>query len=120
MRFHAARPGYDVLVRGTFVDPSRFEVLAVVQHDRDLSEPDRGSLLREARLEVMLAILRESERGRRMGARRVFVVVDGDDELADLFRGDGHGASAHERTAPPARSPWKAWARRVGASWRTD
>jgi hypothetical protein len=55
-----------------------------------------------------------------MGARRVFVVVDGDDDLADLFRGDGHGASAHERTAPPARSPWKAWARRVGASWRTD
>lgn len=86
MGYRCARSGYDVRVDGVFLDRSRYAIHAVVRFAPDVTESERERLAPEAQIELLLAIVGESQRGRDRGARMVYVAVEGDRELAGFFR----------------------------------
>ena len=86
MSNRCVRSGYVVRADGILLDPSRYAIHAVVTYDDAVSESERARLAPEAQVDLMLAIVEESRRGRTRGARSVFVAVEGDSELDGFFR----------------------------------
>lgn len=80
------RRGYSICVDGGFIDQGHWLVLGVVRYRPYVVTESRIDVSAEARREVILAVARETLSARAMGARSVYVLVDGDDELAGLFR----------------------------------
>ncbi len=85
MPYRCERPDFGVIVEGGFVDTHRWFVHAVLEYRAGLAADARSRLEAEARLELMLGVVRESRRGRDLGARRVVVLVEGDREVAGFF-----------------------------------
>lgn len=97
MAYSSRQPNYDVSVEGRFVGSGQWVV-----HGRVAFGPDGAPSLpydaeSEARLDLMVGIARESRRGYDAGARNVHVVIEGDRELAGLFRLTGRQFSVPTR-----------------------
>ncbi len=86
MGFRCTRDGYWVGVDGIFLDRTRYAIHAVVRYLPEASEAERQRLTPEAQVDLLFAIVGESERGRARGARLIYVAVEGDRELAGFFR----------------------------------
>src|SRR5262245_39900882 len=86
MSIRCVGSGYIVRADGIFLDPSRYAIHAVVAYADAVSEKERARLGPEAQIDLMLAIVAESHRGRTRGARAVYVAVEGDCELDGFFR----------------------------------
>jgi hypothetical protein len=80
------RRGYSIRVEGGFIDEDQWLVHSVVRYRPYAVTEARVDVAVEARHEVILAVARETQSARALGARGVYVLVDGDDELAGLFR----------------------------------
>lgn len=86
MGYSVGRASYEITVEGGFVGPGQWVVHGVVHHKPGPSVASRADAESEARLDLMVGIARESRRGNDAGARNVHVVIDGDREIAGLFR----------------------------------
>jgi hypothetical protein len=87
MAYECRRPHFTVSVKSGFISQSQWAVHAAVEY---LSGGPVGSwtdIETEARLELMIGIARESRHGGDVGADNVLVLVEGDTEVAGLFRG---------------------------------
>ena len=80
------RRGYSIRVDGGFFDDGQWLVHGVVRYRPYAVTGSRIDVPAEARREVILAVAQEAQSARALGARSVYVLVDGDDELAGLFR----------------------------------
>ena len=74
---------------GRFVGRGQWIVHAVVAYDPAAPATERDASRSEAQMDLMVGIARESQRGVDAGARTVHVVIEGDCELAGLFRFTG-------------------------------
>jgi len=80
------RPGYSVRLDCGFVDESHWLIHGVVAYRPDLAAESKSDVEDEARRELLSAVGRASRSARALGARSVYVTVDGDDEIAGFFR----------------------------------
>jgi hypothetical protein len=80
------RPSFSVRVDGGFVDHGQWLIHGVVAYRRQRAAKPRINVEAIARRELILALAQETRTARALGARSVFVVVDGDDEVAGFFR----------------------------------
>jgi hypothetical protein len=94
--------GFVVSVDGGFIDSRRWLVHAVLCYGSSVPEGRHVDLARCAQVELALGIVRQAERGRRLGARRVHVLVEGDADTAAIFGGAGAGEA--RRGEPPRAS----------------
>lgn len=85
-------PRYTVTVESGFADATRWMVRGVLEYRTHLSSRAREHIEAEARLQLMIGIVRESRRGRDLGVRDVDILVEGDPETARFFR-SLHGRS---------------------------
>jgi len=100
-----SRPGYTVRVDRRMVGGSMFVIQAALEYRPELSEAQRERLIEMARLELLLAIEGEEERGRLLGAQAVRVEVAGDEPLRRFFGGRTAAKLARPVTKP-ARAAW--------------
>lgn len=84
MAYTTARPDFRVVVDAAFVTHGVWLVHGAVEYRGDRARDRRT--IEEARTELMLGIVRESDRGRRGGAQHVQFLVEGDPELACVLR----------------------------------
>jgi hypothetical protein len=84
--FKLDRPGFSVSVDGGFVDQGQWLIHGVVQYRPYLAVESKADIEDEARRELLSAVTRASRSARGLGARSVYVTVDGDDEIAGFFR----------------------------------
>ena len=87
MAYECRRSHFTVTVRSGFISRSQWAVHAVVDYLPDGPVGNWSDVESEARLELMLGIARESRRGGDDGTGNVVVLVEGDTEVAGLFRG---------------------------------
>jgi hypothetical protein len=80
------RRGYSIRVEGGFIDHGQWLVHGVVTFRPYAVTRTPLDVSAEARREVLLAVARAARSARSLGARAVYVLVDGDDELSGLFR----------------------------------
>ncbi len=81
MRHRHSALGFSVVVEGTFVAPKLWFVHARIERPG----LDLGAANAAERLELLRGIVTVSQRGWRLGARNVRVVIDGDSEVAGFF-----------------------------------
>jgi hypothetical protein len=93
MTYLLERPGFALRVCGGFVESGQWLIHGVVEYQPHLAVDSANDVEAEARRELMLAISRASHTARARGARSVYVVVDGDDEVAGFFRLSNRRAS---------------------------
>lgn len=86
MGFQCERQGYTVRVDGLRLGDSGFVIQAAIEYDPLLPDDEKDRLAPIARLETLLAIEGETERGKRLGARTMRVGVVGDEALYRFFR----------------------------------
>lgn len=86
MGYRCSRLRYTLAVEGIFLDRTRFVIHAVVAYSPGLTAVERHRAAAEAQVELLFAIVGESDRGRTQGARSIHVAVDGDDRLAGFFK----------------------------------
>jgi hypothetical protein len=86
MSIAVGRPGFCVRVEGSLIDPGKWLIHGTVEYRRSQAVESRSDVEAEARQELMLAITRAFRSARARGARSVYVVVEGDDEVAGFFR----------------------------------
>ena len=84
--FAVERPGFSLRIDGGFVDQHQWLIHGVVRYRPHLAAESRGDVEDEARRELLSAVTRVSQSARGLGARSVYVTVDGDDEIAGFFR----------------------------------
>jgi hypothetical protein len=94
MSYQATHPGYAVRVDGIPLGRTRFAIQATVAYEPQLTPPERRSFVSEAQLEILLAVVGEWERARRLGAQFVRIAVLGDRALDRFFRDWVHGSLA--------------------------
>ena len=80
------RPGFSLRVDGGFVDQRQWLIHGVVEYGPHLAAESRSDVEDEARRELLSAVTRASRSARGLGARCIYVAVDGDDEIAGFFR----------------------------------
>jgi hypothetical protein len=80
------RPGFSLRVDGGFVDQRQWLIHGVVRYRRHLATGSRSDVEDEARRELLSAVTSASRSARGLGARSVYVAVDGDKEIAGFFR----------------------------------
>ncbi len=85
MAYECEGPGYTVHVQGRVIGLRDWGVRAVIAYRGDLGGDERSRAVAEARSAAVIGILRESRRGRRFGAERVRVRIEGDPILAGGF-----------------------------------
>ena len=99
------RPGLSVRIDGGWVDHGMWLIHAVAVYRPHLTVEATSDVQADGRRELILAIAGEARAARERGARSVYVVVEGDDEVAGFFRilnprlrrgarRDGRGAKA--------------------------
>ena len=110
MGMQRSRPHYMVRVDRQMVSDSRFVIQAALEYRGELSDAQRARLTPMARLELLLAIEGEEERGRLLGAEAVRVEVAGDESLHRFFGG---------RTGPAKTKAFWAQVRTLGLGART-
>jgi hypothetical protein len=85
MSYSTVHDNYGVYVDGRFASPGQWVVHGVVTYRPGPQVSSKADQESEARLDLMVGIARESQRGRAAGARNVHVFIEGDKELAGLF-----------------------------------
>jgi len=85
MGYHVERSDFVVSVDGTFVQRGRWLVRGSIEYRPRLSGATLSRVIPEARLKLMVGIVREARHGREQGARRVDVLVHGDAETSGFF-----------------------------------
>jgi hypothetical protein len=86
MSYVLDRPGFSVRVDGRFVDEGTWLNHAVVSYRPHASSDEPGGSAADGRRELILGIARHSRLARLLGARSVYVLVEGDGEVAGFFR----------------------------------
>lgn len=104
MAYQRTRSGYTFQVDGLMLGDSRFVIYAAVEYSPALSEEERRRLMPIVRLELLLAIEGEEERGRRQGAELIHVGVAGDEAFHDFIGGWTHRRPSSSRPRVSARS----------------
>lgn len=102
MGYALDRQGFVVWVESGFVAPDAWLIHGVVEYRHARAAEARVDVVAEARLELMRTISVESRSARARGVRSVYVVVDGDDDVAGFFRLAEQGARA-PGGLPPTR-----------------
>ena len=98
------RRGFSVQVDCGSVENGNWLIHAVVAYRPHPAAGAWGDVEGDARRAVMLAIAEETEAARRRGARSVYAVVEGDDEVAGFFRVSGPYAPRERRSYRSAAS----------------
>lgn len=81
-----SRLGYSVRVDGGFVDSGQWLIHGIVEYGSEGHGPSQDDVAAEARRELVTVISEEARVARARGAKQIYVVVDGDEEVAGLFR----------------------------------
>lgn len=76
---------FSVHVEAAFACPGDWLIRGVVRYTDGLGADSISRVAPEARFELMHGVLQEQRRGRRLGAKRVVVRVEGDEEAARFF-----------------------------------
>jgi hypothetical protein len=80
------RPGFSVRVDGGFVDSGKWMIHGVVAYGSHLTTGARRDVEIDARRALVLAVARDTRSARELGARAIYVLVEGDDQVAGFFR----------------------------------
>lgn len=86
MSYVLDRPGFTVRTDGRFVDQRTWLIHAVSAYHPRLVVDTGSDLKADGRRELMHAIEAHSQWARLLGARSVYAFVEGDGEVAGLFR----------------------------------
>jgi hypothetical protein len=86
MAYHHQAPAFSVSVEGAFVAPGLWLVHGEVEYPSRLAPEARSRVGLAARCELLRGIFRESRLGWDRHAERVHVLIEGDAEVAGLFR----------------------------------
>jgi hypothetical protein len=86
MSYALDRPGFSVRVEGGFVGHGTWLNHAVVAYRPHAVVEAGGDVTADGRLQVSLAIASLSQSARVLGARSVYVLVEGDSQVAGFFR----------------------------------
>jgi hypothetical protein len=103
MNFALERPGFTVRLCGAFIEPGLWLIHGAVEYAPRSAMDSASDIEAEARRELMLAVSRASRSARAIGARSVYVVVDGDEEVAGFFRISNRRASRPGKPILPDR-----------------
>ena len=76
---------FTVRVDGEFLSRGRWLIVGIIDYRAGLDAVARERLGHAARFELMRGFVMETDRGYRLGARRVHAVIEGDAEVAGLF-----------------------------------
>jgi len=84
--YEMKRPGFSLHVDGGSIDPSTWMIHAVLVYRPHLAMEAESDVEADGRRELVLAIAGDARAARERGARSIYVVVEGDEELAGFFR----------------------------------